>query len=39
MAFARALGQSGALSPILAAWLANGLFALVGGYCVLGADA
>lgn len=38
LAFARALGQSGALPPLLAAWAANGLFALVGGYYMLGAD-
>jgi len=37
-AFARALGQSGALPAPLAAWAANGLLALVGGYFVLGAD-
>ena len=39
MAFSRALGQSGALSPMVAAWLANALFTLVGGYYLLGADA
>jgi len=38
VAFARALGQSGALPPALAAWAANGLFALVGGFYLLGAD-
>jgi lipopolysaccharide export system permease protein len=38
VAFARALGQSGALPPVLAAWSANVLFALVGGYYLLGAD-
>ena len=38
MAFARALGQSGALPAAVAAWAANGLFALVGGYYVLGSD-
>jgi lipopolysaccharide export system permease protein len=37
-AFARALGQSGALPPALAAWAANGLFALLGGYFLLGAE-
>jgi lipopolysaccharide export system permease protein len=37
-AFARALGQSGALPPALAAWAANGLFTLLGGYFLLGAD-
>ncbi len=38
VAFARALGQSGTLPPALAAWSANGLFALVGGYYLLGAE-
>jgi lipopolysaccharide export system permease protein len=38
VAFARALGQSGALPPIVAAWSANALFALVGSYYLLGAD-
>ena len=38
MAFARALGQTGALPPELAAWAANGLFTLVGGYYALGAE-
>jgi lipopolysaccharide export system permease protein len=38
VAFARALGQSGALPPALAAWAANGLFALLGGFYLLGAD-
>jgi lipopolysaccharide export system permease protein len=38
VAFARALGQSGALQPAVAAWAANALFALVGGYYALGAD-
>src|SRR5262249_47503302 len=38
LAFSRALGQSGALSPMVAAWLANPLFALVGGHYLLGAD-
>ncbi len=38
VAFARALGQSGALPPAIAAWAANGLFALVGGYYLLGTD-
>jgi lipopolysaccharide export system permease protein len=38
VAFARALGQSGALPPAMAAWAANGLFALVGGFYVLGAE-
>jgi lipopolysaccharide export system permease protein len=38
IAFARALGQSGALPPAVAAWAANVLFALLGGYYVLGSD-
>jgi lipopolysaccharide export system permease protein len=38
MAFARALGQTGALPPVMAAWSANGLFALIGGFYALGAD-
>jgi lipopolysaccharide export system permease protein len=38
VAFARALGQSGALPPALAAWAANGLFALVGSFYLLGAE-
>jgi len=38
VAFARALGQSGALPPVLAAWAANVLFALVGGFYLLGAE-
>jgi lipopolysaccharide export system permease protein len=38
MGFARALGQSGALPPLLAAWAANAVFLLFGGYLVLGAD-
>jgi lipopolysaccharide export system permease protein len=38
VAFTRALGQSGALPAALAAWIANIVFALVGGYYVLGAD-
>ena len=38
LGFARALGQSGALPPVLAAWAANGIFLLYGGYLVLGAD-
>jgi lipopolysaccharide export system permease protein len=36
LAFTRALGQSHALPPTIAAWAANGLFALVGGYLLLG---
>ncbi len=38
IAFTRALGQSGALPPAVAAWSANALFALIGGYCALGSD-
>jgi lipopolysaccharide export system permease protein len=38
VAFARALGQSAALPPWLAAWAANILFAFVGGYYLLGAE-
>jgi lipopolysaccharide export system permease protein len=38
VAFARALGQTGALPPALAAWAANAVFALVGGYYLLGTD-
>lgn len=38
VAFARALGQSGALPPVVAAWCANAVFALVGSYYLLGAD-
>ena len=35
---ARALGQSETLPPLLAAWAPNGIFALIGGYFLLGAD-
>jgi len=38
VAFARALGQSGALPPVVAAWAANALFALVGGFYLLGSE-
>jgi lipopolysaccharide export LptBFGC system permease protein LptF len=38
LVFARALGQSGALPPLLAAWSANAIFLVFGGYLVLGAD-
>ena len=38
MAFARALGQTGALPPMVAAWAANVLFALIGGFYALGTD-
>jgi lipopolysaccharide export system permease protein len=35
---ARALGQTGTLPPALAAWTANGLFAIVAGYYQLSTD-
>ena len=38
VAFARALGQAGMLPPALAAWAGNAVFALVGGYYLLGSD-
>lgn len=38
VAFARALGQSGALPPAIAAWAGNAVFALIGGYYLLGSD-
>lgn len=38
LAFARALGQTGALPPLLAAWTSNLLFVLVGAYHLLGSD-
>jgi lipopolysaccharide export system permease protein len=38
IAFARTLGQKGALPPALAAWAANALFALVGGFYLLGSE-
>jgi lipopolysaccharide export system permease protein len=38
VAFARALGQTGALPPAVAAWAGNAVFALVGGYYLLGSD-
>jgi lipopolysaccharide export system permease protein len=38
LAFARTLGLSGALPPAVAAWAANGVFALVGGFYLLGAE-
>jgi lipopolysaccharide export system permease protein len=38
LAFARALGQSGALPAPLAAWTANATCALLGGYFLLGSD-
>ena len=30
--FSRALGQTGSLPPLIAAWTANGVFAVVAGY-------
>jgi len=38
LGFARALGQSGALPPLFAAWASNAIFLLFGAYLVLGAD-
>jgi len=38
VAFARALGQAGMLPPAIAAWAGNAVFALVGGYYLLGSD-
>jgi lipopolysaccharide export system permease protein len=38
VAFARALGQTGTLPPQLAAWTANGVFALVAAYYQLATD-
>lgn len=38
LAFAQALGQGGALPPALAAWIANGTFALLGFFLFLGAE-
>jgi lipopolysaccharide export system permease protein len=38
LAFARALGQSGAMPPLLAAWVSNGIFVLIGAYHLLGSD-
>ncbi len=38
LGFARALGQSGALPPLAAAWSANALFAMIGCYYLLGSD-
>ena len=35
---ARALGQSQTLPPLIAAWTPNAIFALIGGYLLLGAD-
>ena len=38
VALTRALGQTGALPPAVAAWTANVIFALVGGYYLLGSE-
>ena len=38
VAFARALGQAGMLPPVIAAWAGNAVFALIGGYYLLGSD-
>lgn len=38
LAFTRALGQSRALPPLVAAWAANALFALIGSYLLLGTE-
>jgi lipopolysaccharide export system permease protein len=38
VAFARALGQNGALPPLVAAWISNLIFTLVGLQLILGAD-
>ena len=38
VAFARALGQTGMLPPTIAAWAGNAVFALIGGYYLLGSD-
>jgi lipopolysaccharide export system permease protein len=38
LGFTRALGQTGALPPIVAAWTANAVFLAFGTYLVLGAD-
>lgn len=38
LAFARALGQGGALNPVIAAWTANGIFGLIGLFLLLGGD-
>jgi len=38
LAFSRALGQSGALPPALAAWTANAVFSVIGLYLLLGAE-
>jgi lipopolysaccharide export system permease protein len=36
--FARALGQNGHLPPMMAAWAANAVFTMVGGYYLLGSE-
>ncbi len=36
--FARALGQTGSMPPLAAAWTANGIFAIVAGYYQLSTD-
>ena len=38
LGFARALGQAGTLPPVVAAWTANAIFALVAGYYQLATD-
>ena len=38
LAFARALGQGGAIDPLVAAWTANAIFGLVGVFLFLGGD-
>jgi lipopolysaccharide export system permease protein len=38
LGLARALGQSSTIPPVLAAWSANILFAMLGGFYLLGSD-
>jgi lipopolysaccharide export system permease protein len=38
LAFARALGQTGALPPLVAAWTSNVVFVFIGAYHLLGSD-
>ena len=38
LAFTRALGQSGAMPPLIAAWVSNAIFVLIGAYHLLGSD-
>jgi lipopolysaccharide export system permease protein len=38
VAFARTLGQSHALPPLVAAWAGNVVFSLLAGYCLLAAE-